>query len=219
MPKDADPPPDSLIPSLRRVLRAYARRNKQVGYCQGLNFIAGLMLLFLREDQAFWLLCVLIEDILPGDYYAQDLSGCNVDLRVFRDMLSKRLPKLWKHFQEAGLGVEFFCLEWFIAIYAKTLPTETMLRVWDSIFLEGYKIIFRIGLGILELYEKQLLCITEPHELFAAMQDLGKSLIDADSLIKVSFGIQMKRTTVIALREKHRSEVIAERESRQVEKK
>ena len=84
------------------------------------------------------------------------------------------------------------------------------------------------------------------------MQDLGKSLIDADSLIKVSFGIQMKRTTVreeeeeeregrgsresgkrvgasgdrhmttvqvIALREKHRSEVIAERESRQVEKK
>ena len=32
---------------LRRVLRAYARRNASVGYCQGLNFIVGLMLLVL----------------------------------------------------------------------------------------------------------------------------------------------------------------------------
>lgn len=56
-----------------------------VGYCQGMNFIAGIMLLFLGEESAFWLLCALLEYILPADYYAQDLSGCNVDLRVFKN--------------------------------------------------------------------------------------------------------------------------------------
>jgi Rab-GTPase-TBC domain len=30
--------------ALRRVLCAYAMRNPEVGYCQGLNFIAGLLL-------------------------------------------------------------------------------------------------------------------------------------------------------------------------------
>jgi len=50
-----------------------------------------------------------------------------------------------KRCEEAGLGVEFFGLEWFIAIFAKTFPIETTLRVWDCIFNEGDKIVFRVG--------------------------------------------------------------------------
>jgi len=53
-----------LLGALRRLLRAYARRNRAVGYCQGLNFIAGVMLLFLSEEQAFWLLATLLEQVL-----------------------------------------------------------------------------------------------------------------------------------------------------------
>lgn len=202
------------IMALRRVLRAYARRNKLVGYCQGLNFIAGMMLLVLEEQQAFWLMVVLLEDMLPSDYYARDLSGCNVDLRVFQDLVAMRQPKLWKHMQKAGLGTEVFCLEWFIALFSKTMPTETVLRVWDTLFLEGYKIIFRIGLAVLQMYEKQLLAIMEAHELFAAVQGLGKRVVDADVLLKVAFGIQLKRTALDTLREKHRAQVLAETTAR-----
>jgi Rab-GTPase-TBC domain len=42
--------------ALRRVLRAYAMRNPEVGYCQGLNFIAGL-LLQARSSTAFSWCC------------------------------------------------------------------------------------------------------------------------------------------------------------------
>ena len=163
---------------LRRVLRAYARRNSSVGYCQGLNFIVGLMLLVLDEHQVFWLLVVLLEEVLPADYYARDLFGCSVDLRVFQEVLASRQPKLWNHMRAAGLGAEVFCLEWFIALFAKTMPTETVLRVWDALFLEGYKILFRIGLAVMQLYEKSLLRISEPHELFCAVQGLGKREVD-----------------------------------------
>jgi len=200
--------------ALRRVLRAYARRNKVVGYCQGLNFIAGMMLLVLEEHQVFWLMVVLLEEVLPADYYARDLSGCNVDLRVFRDMLAKRQPKLWDHMSKAGLGPEVFCLEWFIALFSKTMPTETVLRVWDALFLEGYKIIFRIGLAVLQIYDKELLAITEAHELFAAVQGLGKRVVDADLLLKTAFGIQLKRTALDTLRDKHRAQVQAESTAR-----
>ncbi len=42
--------------SLRRVLRAYSCYDREVGYCQGMNFIAGMFLTFTSEEDAFWLL-------------------------------------------------------------------------------------------------------------------------------------------------------------------
>ena len=70
--------------------------------------------------------------------------GCRPDSCLVT-VLGKRHAKLMKRCEEAGLGVEFFGLEWFIAIFAKTFPIETTLRVWDCIFNEGDKIVFRVG--------------------------------------------------------------------------
>ena len=74
--------PKSLEQPLFNVLLAFAQSNPQTGYCQGLNYVAGLLLLVTRnEDTSFWLLKTLIEDILP-DYYSSGLSGLLVDFKV-----------------------------------------------------------------------------------------------------------------------------------------
>ena len=43
--------------ALRRMLRAYcAGRNPHTGYCQGMNFVAAMLLLVMRSEQdAFWM--------------------------------------------------------------------------------------------------------------------------------------------------------------------
>ncbi|KAK4832791.1 hypothetical protein QYF61_025659 [Mycteria americana] len=61
--KTADP---CLQHTLYNVLVAYGHHNKAVGYCQGMNFIAGYLILITKnEEESFWLLDALIGRILP----------------------------------------------------------------------------------------------------------------------------------------------------------
>ena len=69
---------------LRRLLRAYcAGRNPRTGYCQGMNFVAAMMLLMMGSEQdAFWMFLLTIERLLPADYYIDGLVGVRVDSSV-----------------------------------------------------------------------------------------------------------------------------------------
>lgn len=84
-----------IISSLRRVLHAFAIYNPQIGYCQSLNFLAGLLLLFVEtEEQAFWLLNVITRVHLPGTHELS-LEGSKVDLGVLMGAVKDSMPNVW----------------------------------------------------------------------------------------------------------------------------
>ncbi len=64
---------------LQRVLAAYALHNPAVGYCQSMNFVCALLLLFMNEEDAFWMMCVIVEEIACVDVlydpYGYDTLG------------------------------------------------------------------------------------------------------------------------------------------------
>ncbi|GMP66647.1 hypothetical protein CsSME_00026923 [Camellia sinensis var. sinensis] len=80
--------------TLRRVLVGYSFRDSEVGYCQGLNYVAALLLLVMKtEEDAFWMLAVLLENVLVSNCYTNNLSGCHVEQRVFKDLIVKKCPR------------------------------------------------------------------------------------------------------------------------------
>ncbi|XP_022765811.1 LOW QUALITY PROTEIN: ecotropic viral integration site 5 protein homolog [Durio zibethinus] len=79
--------------SLRRLLLAYARHNPSVGYCQGMNFFAGLLLLLMPEENAFWTFVGIIDDYFNG-YYTEEMIESQVDQLVFEELMRERFPKL-----------------------------------------------------------------------------------------------------------------------------
>lgn len=64
-----------LIIRLRRVLRGIGWLYPDLGYCQGVGVIAAVFLLLLEEEDAFWLLSAIVEDLLPASYYTPSLIG------------------------------------------------------------------------------------------------------------------------------------------------
>uniref|UniRef100_A0A0D9VSP4 Rab-GAP TBC domain-containing protein n=1 Tax=Leersia perrieri TaxID=77586 RepID=A0A0D9VSP4_9ORYZ len=79
--------------ALRRLLTAYARHNPSVGYCQAMNFFAGLFLLFMPEEHAFWALVGVIDEYFNG-YYTEEMIESQVDQLVLEEVVRERFPKL-----------------------------------------------------------------------------------------------------------------------------
>ena len=137
---------------LYNILRAFANNNPAIGYCQGLNYIAGLLYLTTRdEDSSFWLLKVLCERILP-DYYTQSMPGLLTDLKVLARLARREVPAVAAHIERLQMPWALFCSKWFVCLYCEVLPVETVLRVWDTVFYEGSKILFRRDISRLCYY-------------------------------------------------------------------
>ncbi|KAL6561208.1 hypothetical protein OROMI_016809 [Orobanche minor] len=153
--------------ALRRVLVGYSFRDSDVGYCQGLNYVAAMLLLVMKtEEEAFWMLAVLLENVLFNDCYTSNLSGCHVDQRVFRDLLTKKCP---------------------------SLPSETTLRVWDILFYEGANVLFNVALAIFKMNEEELLMTHQVGDVINVIQRTTHHLFDPDELLT---GIELLGTEV-----------------------
>lgn len=71
------------VQKLKQVLVAYSRRHPAVGYCQGMNMIAASLLLIMpSEEDAFWVLCSIVEKILPKTYFETSLLASRADQQV-----------------------------------------------------------------------------------------------------------------------------------------
>lgn len=149
----------SLQKPLKNVLVAFAQNNPHMGYCQGINFIAGMMLLILRsEEKAFWLLDTLTRRLIP-DYYAADMIAVKAEQELLGDIIKWKMPDLQSHLHKSGLHWSLVCMKWFICLYADVLPVETVLRIWDSLFYEGWKVLLRVALTLVKKNSEQLMAV------------------------------------------------------------
>ncbi|XP_051026351.1 TBC1 domain family member 30 isoform X1 [Acomys russatus] len=178
---------------LKRVLLAYARWNKNVGYCQGFNILAALILEVMEgnEGDALKIMIYLIDKVLPESYFVDNLRALSVDMAVFRDLLRMKLPELSLHLdalqrtanKESGGGYEppltnVFTMQWFLTLFATCLPNHTVLKIWDSVFFEGSEIILRVSLAIWAKLGEQIECCETADEFYSTMGRLTQEMLE-----------------------------------------
>ncbi|XP_070686388.1 carabin isoform X2 [Pempheris klunzingeri] len=147
---------------LFRVLIAYARYSPQVGYSQGMSYIAAVLLMQLGEEEAFWALTALLD---KPKYLAEvfDLSLTKVQhqVRVFDQFLKHRKPQLSQHMESVGVLSVHFVMPWFLTLFTSLPCWDSVLAVWDLIILHGLPAVFRTALTIIELMEPRLMGLND----------------------------------------------------------
>ncbi|TPP57017.1 Growth hormone regulated TBC protein 1 A [Fasciola gigantica] len=212
----------SKLRSLQRVLSAFAVKFPRVGYCQarslpysglchitrGFNYITAILLLVLRgrdevvEEQAFWLLDALINHMLPS-YYTDEMVAVRRDCMVLGELLRLNYKDVYARISECGVNYTVLCTKWFICLYADVLPVETTLRVFDCLFYEGDKVLFRAGLALVKLHYKQLLTCNEFPVLLTAFRNMcrDRQTLWCHEFINTMFSIKLKRSKIEQLRD------------------
>ncbi|KAE8368565.1 rab-GTPase-TBC domain-containing protein [Aspergillus caelatus] len=157
------------IGRLRRVLTAYSWTNAEIGYCQAMNIVVAALLIYMSEAQAFFLLSVLCDRLLPG-YYSTTMYGTLLDQKVFESLVEKTMPVLWEHLTKSDVQLSVVSLPWFLSLYINSMPLVFAFRVLDVFFLEGPKVLFQVGLAILRINGEELLDIQDDGSFISVLK-------------------------------------------------
>ncbi|CAL8261923.1 unnamed protein product [Merluccius merluccius] len=175
------------VQKLRNVLMAFSWRNPDIGYCQGLNRLVAIALLYLDQEEAFWCLIAIVEVFMPRDYYTKTLLGSQVDQRVFKDLMSEKLPRLHAHFELYKVDFSLITFNWFLVVFVDSVVTEILFKIWDAFLYEGPKIMFRFALALFKYKEEEFLKLHDSTTIFKYLRHFTRTILDSRKLMNVAF--------------------------------
>ena len=176
------------LDKLKNILMCYSIRNTTVGYCQGMNFIVGRLLLIMdNEEQVFWIFIQIIEKILPLFYYS-DLAGIIIETTIIDTFISFYLKKFYDSLLENNfkLSLNNFIHKWMVSLFAQALSPEMVYTFLDFFLLEGETCLYKGALFIMVvmqniIFEQKNMC--EFEHIFNLFNEAPTHIHDPRNLI------------------------------------
>ncbi|KAF5688379.1 Rab6 GTPase activating GAP [Fusarium circinatum] len=158
---------------LGRVLKCFSLYDTKIGYCQGLAFLVGPLLMHMPDKQAFCVLVRLMEQYDLRACFLPDLSGLHVRIYQFKELLRQSLPVLSNHLDELQVDPAYVS-QWFLSFFAVTCPLPMLFRTYDVIFAEGAsETLMRVALSLMRKNEARLLACTEMEDVMQLLLSRG----------------------------------------------
>jgi hypothetical protein len=183
---------------LKRLLIAFIAKYKGLGYTQGLNMIAGHLLLAIpAEDDAFWVLCNMVDNFFPPGYFSRDepMHGAIADNIVLRHYIRELMPKTDEKLTELDIdAAATFQPGWHLAALANRLPKTALQRVWD-IWLclpRQQTFLFNVVLAMIKLRSDEILALESSAEYNALDWRVPDEAGRVDELVRTALMLRKK---------------------------
>ncbi|KAI9709149.1 MAG: hypothetical protein M1820_003596 [Bogoriella megaspora] len=171
---------------LSRVLSSFSIYDPKIGYCQGLGFLVGPLLMQMGEREAFCVLVRLMERYDMQYCFQPDLSGLHLRIYQFQQLLAQHMPKLAAHLDFMQVEAAYLS-QWFLSLFAVTCPLPMLFRIYDVMFAEGaVETLMRVGMSLMRRNESRIMSSTEFEEIMQLL--LSRTIWDpyglnADDLV------------------------------------
>jgi len=145
--------------ALRNVLLAFSSSAEDIGYCQGLNYVAGVLLVVSKGNQSetFGMLELLCCQFGIKGLFQKGFPLVMKMCEVFHSELSDQMPELQELLQKHGIDDNFWLVKWFLTLFSVSMKLEDVVRVWDNLFAKGLGFIVNVALAIAKQLKRQLL--------------------------------------------------------------
>ncbi|XP_060732104.1 TBC1 domain family member 4 isoform X5 [Tachysurus vachellii] len=143
--------------SLYNLLKAYSLLDTEVGYCQGISFVAGVLLLHMSEEQAFDTLKFLMYDLGIRRQYRPDMISLQIQMYQLSRLLHDYHRGLYSHLEEHEISPSLYAAPWFLTLFASQFPLGFVSRIFDLLFVQGTEVIFKVALCLLSSHEGEIL--------------------------------------------------------------
>ncbi|KAL2754447.1 hypothetical protein ACRALDRAFT_1081479 [Sodiomyces alcalophilus JCM 7366] len=158
---------------LGKVLKCFSLYDQKIGYCQGLAFLVGPLLMHMPDKQAFCVLVRLMERYDLTSCFLPDLSGLHIRIYQFRELLRELLPSLSRHLEDLQVDPAYVS-QWFLSFFAVTCPLPMLFRIYDVIFAEGApETLMRVALSLMRKNEARILGCSELEDVMQLLLSRG----------------------------------------------
>ena len=143
---------------LYHILSAYSNYNKNIGYAQGLNFLAAHCLyIFSNEIDSFIFLDALIQKFKLENLFGIKNNELNQRLNKIEFVVNKWCPEVNKHLQKIFLNYDFFTCKWMITLFSNNMNNKYLFQIWDYMIIFGWKFFKCFVIAIIKFNENKIL--------------------------------------------------------------
>ena len=160
------------------MLSAYSMYNQEVGYCQGMANVVALMLMYMKEEDAFWSLTSLLrgQRYQMNDFFTPKLPKLFRCFEHHEKLRKKFVPSVHKHFNKLNVMTTWYAAKWFLQCFLDRVPFSLALRVWDIYLYEGEEVETAMAIALLRMFKKTITKLTD-EELSEFLQNLSKQQV------------------------------------------
>ena len=189
--------------NLFRVLSNYSKYNKNIGYVQGLGYLAALFLIYMDEESAFYMLHAVIKNYEMEGLYLPGFPDLKKKFYVLLNLEKKFIPEIYNILKRDEALPSFYASEWFMCLFCKNLKPNILVRIIDVFLYEGYKVIYRFAIAFLKMKENDF--IKNPSGIFYSSVTLKKLFenIEVEEFFKEAFDLNLSKKHIAKYEEEY----------------
>eukprot|EP01083_Nonionella_stella_P105410 303191_1 len=144
-------PDGPLYLPLMEVLGAFACYRPDMGYVQGMSYLAAVLLLNMDSDNSLFSVFTAFANLINryenfSTYSVIDPCR-NENCLIFNILFREYIPELSEYFEQLGISSDMYFIGWIIPLFSGAVQFDIATRIWDNYLFRGHKFLFRTALG------------------------------------------------------------------------